>query len=96
MKFNPGQIVMTRGVNDLIADNAEFAKHVIPIPNQSATFVGSSFCSSTYCRPGKPPVTGGHWRRLSAKAVFFLTLLSFSINHEYKVLAHDSPDLCHR
>ena len=29
MKFNPGQIVMTRGVNDLVADNAEFAKHVI-------------------------------------------------------------------
>jgi hypothetical protein len=29
MKFNPGQLVMTRGVNDLIANNEEFAKHVI-------------------------------------------------------------------
>jgi len=28
MKFNPGQLVMTRGVNDLLADNEEFAKHV--------------------------------------------------------------------
>jgi hypothetical protein len=28
MKFNPGQLVMTRGVNDLVADNAAFAKHV--------------------------------------------------------------------
>lgn len=28
MKFNPGQLVMTRGVNDLIAINEEFAKHV--------------------------------------------------------------------
>jgi hypothetical protein len=28
MKFNPGQLVVTRGVNDLIADNEEFAKHV--------------------------------------------------------------------
>ena len=28
MKFNPGQLVMTRGVNDLVADNEEFAKHV--------------------------------------------------------------------
>lgn len=28
IKFNPGQIVMTRAVNDLIADNEEFAKHV--------------------------------------------------------------------
>ena len=27
MKFNPGTIVMTRGVNDQIADNEEFAKH---------------------------------------------------------------------
>jgi hypothetical protein len=29
MKFNPGQLVMTRGVNDLIANNEEFAKHVM-------------------------------------------------------------------
>lgn len=29
MKFNPGQLVMTRGVNDLIASNEEFAKHVM-------------------------------------------------------------------
>ena len=29
MKFNPGQMVLTRGVNDLIADNEEFAKHVM-------------------------------------------------------------------
>jgi len=28
MKFNPGQLVVTRGVNDLIATNEEFAKHV--------------------------------------------------------------------
>lgn len=28
MKFHPGQLVVTRGVNDLIADNEEFAKHV--------------------------------------------------------------------
>lgn len=28
MKFNPGQLVVTRGVNDLIAVNEEFAKHV--------------------------------------------------------------------
>lgn len=28
MKFNPGKLVMTRGVNDLVADNEEFAKHV--------------------------------------------------------------------
>ena len=28
MKFNPGQMVMTRAVNDLIAENEEFAKHV--------------------------------------------------------------------
>ena len=28
MKFNPGQIIVTRGVNDLIAANEEFAKHV--------------------------------------------------------------------
>lgn len=28
MKFNPGQLVMTRGVNDLIAENDEFAMHV--------------------------------------------------------------------
>ena len=28
MKFNPGQLVMTRGVNDLVADNVAFAKHV--------------------------------------------------------------------
>lgn len=29
MKFNPGQLVMTRGVNNLIASNEEFAKHVM-------------------------------------------------------------------
>jgi hypothetical protein len=29
MKFNPGRLVMTRGVNDLIADNEEFAQHVL-------------------------------------------------------------------
>lgn len=29
MKFNPGQLIMTRGVNDLIASNEEFAKHVM-------------------------------------------------------------------
>lgn len=28
MKFNPGKVVVTRGVNDLITDNVEFAKHV--------------------------------------------------------------------
>lgn len=28
MKFNPGQLVVTRGVNDLITDNEEFARHV--------------------------------------------------------------------
>lgn len=28
MKFNPGQLVVTRGVNDLITTNEEFAKHV--------------------------------------------------------------------
>jgi hypothetical protein len=28
MKFNPGQLVMTRGVNDSVADSAKFAKHV--------------------------------------------------------------------
>jgi hypothetical protein len=28
MKFNPGRLLMTRGVNDLIANNEEFAKHV--------------------------------------------------------------------
>ncbi len=28
MKFKTGQLVTTRGVNDLIADNAKFAKHV--------------------------------------------------------------------
>jgi hypothetical protein len=28
MKFNPGQLIVTRGVNDLIATNEEFAKHV--------------------------------------------------------------------
>lgn len=28
MKFNPGRLMMTRGVNDLIADNEEFAAHV--------------------------------------------------------------------
>lgn len=27
MKFHPGKIVMTRAVNDLIADNEEFAIH---------------------------------------------------------------------
>ncbi|MBT0664494.1 hypothetical protein KI809_09300 [Geobacter pelophilus] len=29
MKFNPGQLVVTRGVNDLIAINEEFAKQVM-------------------------------------------------------------------
>ena len=29
MKFNPGNMVITRGVNDLIAINEEFAKHVM-------------------------------------------------------------------
>jgi hypothetical protein len=28
MKFNPGQLAVTSGVNDLIADNEEFARHV--------------------------------------------------------------------
>lgn len=28
MKFNPGQLVVTRGVNDLISSNEEFARHV--------------------------------------------------------------------
>jgi hypothetical protein len=28
MKFNPGQLVVTRGVNDLLAANEDFAKHV--------------------------------------------------------------------
>ncbi len=28
MKFNPGQLVVTRGVNDLIAEKEDFAKHV--------------------------------------------------------------------
>jgi len=28
MKFNPGQLVLTRGFNDLIADNEEFARYV--------------------------------------------------------------------
>jgi hypothetical protein len=28
MKFNPGQLVVTRGVSDEIANNEEFAKHV--------------------------------------------------------------------
>lgn len=28
MKFNPGQLVMTRGVSDLVANSEEFAKHV--------------------------------------------------------------------
>jgi hypothetical protein len=28
MKFNPGQLVVTGGINDLMADNEEFAKHV--------------------------------------------------------------------
>lgn len=28
MKFNPGQLVVTRGVNDLIAINKEFAKFI--------------------------------------------------------------------
>lgn len=28
MKINPGQLAVTRGVNDLIADNKEFARHV--------------------------------------------------------------------
>jgi hypothetical protein len=29
MKFNPGRMVVTRGVNDLIAKDEEFAKHVL-------------------------------------------------------------------
>jgi hypothetical protein len=28
MKFKSGQLVMTRGVNDLVADNGKFAAHV--------------------------------------------------------------------
>jgi len=28
MRFHPGQLVMTRGVNDLMADNEKFAAHV--------------------------------------------------------------------
>ena len=28
MKFCSGRLLMTRGVNDLVADNTEFAKHV--------------------------------------------------------------------
>jgi hypothetical protein len=28
MKFNPGQLAVTSGVNVLIADNEEFARHV--------------------------------------------------------------------
>ena len=28
MKFNPGQLVMTRGVCDLMEENLKFAKHV--------------------------------------------------------------------
>lgn len=28
MKFNPGKVVVTRCVNDLIADNVDFSKHV--------------------------------------------------------------------
>lgn len=28
MKFNSGRLLMTRGVNDLVAENTEFAKHV--------------------------------------------------------------------
>ncbi len=28
MKFNPGQLMMTRGVNGLVADNEDFAIHV--------------------------------------------------------------------
>lgn len=27
-KFNPGQLVITRGVNDMMAGNEEFASHV--------------------------------------------------------------------
>ncbi len=27
-KFNPGQLVMTRGVYDIMADNEEFSSHV--------------------------------------------------------------------
>jgi hypothetical protein len=29
MKFRPGRTVMTKGVNDLVANNEEFAKHVL-------------------------------------------------------------------
>lgn len=28
MKFNPGNLVMTRGISDLMADNMEFTNHV--------------------------------------------------------------------
>jgi len=28
MKFSHGRLLMTRGVNDLVAENTEFAKHV--------------------------------------------------------------------
>jgi len=28
MKFSPGRLLMTRGVNNLVADKEEFAKHV--------------------------------------------------------------------
>lgn len=28
MKFNPGRLFMSRGVNDLVATNEEFAQHV--------------------------------------------------------------------
>ena len=28
MKFNPGQLAVTRGVNDLLTENEEFARHV--------------------------------------------------------------------
>lgn len=27
-KFNPGQLVMTRGINDMMANSEEFASHV--------------------------------------------------------------------
>lgn len=29
MKFNPGQLVVTRGVHDMMTINGEFAKHVM-------------------------------------------------------------------
>ena len=28
MKFNPGRLFMSRGVNDLVATNEKFAQHV--------------------------------------------------------------------